>query len=155
MLKFSAALNASDARNLGVYRLVTVASSKKQKSKPVALASASYNATMLTVTLTPRKALVLSPALELTVNAASLLDALGRPLNNGTNVVAVLRKSGVTLNAPTMSRADFRLALDSSAVDAVIEREATIGSRHPVRLQPSIPADLAVVHRPARSFVHH
>ncbi len=154
-LQFSAALNASDAQNLGVYSLVTVAKSKKQKSKPVALASASYNATTFTVTLVPRKALVLSSPIELTINAAGLLDALGRPLNNGTNVVAVLSKSGVTLNAPTMIRADVRLALDSSAVDAVIEREATIGSRHPIRLQPSIPADLAVVHRPARSFVHH
>ena len=45
----------------------------------MALASAAYNATGITVTLTTRKTLVLSPPLELTIKAAGLLDALGQP----------------------------------------------------------------------------
>ena len=43
VLQFSESLNAGDAQKLGDYSLVTVAKTKKQKSRPVALAKASYN----------------------------------------------------------------------------------------------------------------
>jgi hypothetical protein len=49
------------------------------------------------VTLLTRKALVLNPPLELTVRAASLLDALGNPLDGGVNSVATLTKTGATV----------------------------------------------------------
>ena len=73
VVRFSEALDAADAQNFSSYILATVAKSKKQNSKPVALAKASYSSA--TFTLTTRKALVLSPPLELTIEAASLLDA--------------------------------------------------------------------------------
>ena len=92
VLRFSKAMNSADAQNLASYSLVTMPKSKKQKSKPVALAKASYNSTTFTLTLTTRKTLVLSSPLKLTVSAGSLLDAQGQPLNGGVNVVTVLAR---------------------------------------------------------------
>ena len=103
VLQFSEALNAGDAQNTGTYSLATVSKTKKQKSKPVALAQASYNATMSTVTLRTRSPLVLNPPIELTIKAVRLLDALGRPLDgnysgqSGANFVAVLSKGGISV----------------------------------------------------------
>ena len=93
-VRFSEALNMGAAQNTGNYSVDTIPRSKKQKSKAVLLASASYNPSTFTVTLTTRKALVLSPPLKLTITAAGLLDALGRPLS--TNYVATLTKGGAT-----------------------------------------------------------
>jgi hypothetical protein len=92
VLQFNEALNATDAQEIGVYSLVTTPKSKRQKSKVIALAKASYNPTALTVTLTTRKALVLSSPIKLTVNASGLLDSAGDPLDGGTNFSAVLAK---------------------------------------------------------------
>ena len=94
VLTFNDALDQADAQQISSFSLTTVAKTKKQKSKPVALLKATYNSEALTVTLTTRKPLVLSPPLELTVKATSLLDALGRPLNSGANMEATLKKSG-------------------------------------------------------------
>ncbi len=97
VLQFSEALNQADAQNKGAYSLVTVPKTKKQKSKPVAIAKASYNQFKFTVTLYTSKPLVLNPPLRLTITAARLLDALGRPLDgndsgqSGANYVATLR----------------------------------------------------------------
>ncbi len=106
VLQFSTALNSADAQNLSTYSLVTVPTTKKHKGKAVAQARASYNATTFTVTLMTRKPLVLSPPIQLTVKAASLLDALGRPLDgndsgqSGANFVAILGKSGARVTMP-------------------------------------------------------
>jgi hypothetical protein len=153
VLQFNEALNAGDAQNLGAYGLATVVKSKKQKSKPVALSQATYNATAFTVTLTPRKPLVLSPALQLTVKAAGLRDALGRPLNNGANVMAILSKGGATVSAMTMERASARLALPSAAVDAVMEQEVTIGSKRTPLAEHSRNADLVAAQHGGHSSV--
>jgi hypothetical protein len=102
VLQFSEALDAADAQITGDYRLVTLPRSRRQKSKLVALARASYNATAFTVTLFTRKPLVLNPPLQLTIQSARLLDALGRPLDgnnsgqSGANFVATISRSGVT-----------------------------------------------------------
>ncbi len=92
VLHFNEPLNAADAQNIGVYSLVTTPKSKRQKGKVIALAKASYNPGALTVTLTTRKALVLSSPIKLTVNASGLLDSAGDPLDGGTNFSAVLAK---------------------------------------------------------------
>jgi MBG domain (YGX type) len=124
VLKFSEALDAADAENVSAYTLATVAKSRKQKSKPVALSSATYNTSALTVTLLTRKTLVLNPPLDLTVQAASLLDAEGRELdgNNsgqpGANFTAVLSKAGASV---TSARERARIGgLAFQAVDAVL-----------------------------------
>ncbi len=97
VLQFSEGLDAADAQNIANYDLVTLPKSKKQKSKPFALKTASYNPTTFRVTLTTRKALVFSSPLEVTVKAAGLLDAMGNPLDGGANAVFMLSKSGATM----------------------------------------------------------
>jgi hypothetical protein len=98
-VQFNQAMNAADANSIASYSLVTVPANKKQKSTALALASASYNPATFTVTLTTKKALVLNPPVQLTVKAGSLLDSYGRPLDGGTNSVAVLSKSGVKVTS--------------------------------------------------------
>ncbi len=71
----------------------------------MALSRATYNSSALTVTLLTRKALALKPPLDLTVRAASVLDALGRELDGnhsggpGANFTAVLSKAGATVTS--------------------------------------------------------
>ncbi len=139
VLQFSEALNAGDAQALGAYGLATVAKSKKQKSKPVALAGATYNASTFAVTLTPRKALAAGAAMELTVHAASLLDATGRPLDNGVNATAVLSKGGgMITSAVPLARSSVRV---TRAIDLVIEREGAARPSHPVLAMRTSQAD--------------
>jgi MBG domain (YGX type) len=98
VLQFSGALNAGNAQSIGDYSLATIPSSKKQKSKPVALSQATYNTGNNTVRLVTRKPLVLNPPLKLTIDSAGLLDSLGRPLDGdhdgqaGGNLSAMLTK---------------------------------------------------------------
>jgi hypothetical protein len=97
VLQFSEGLDAADAQSIANYGIVTLPKSKKQKSKPVALKTASYNPTTHRVTLMTRKALVFSSPLQFTVKAAGLLDAMGNPLDGGANAVFILSKSGATM----------------------------------------------------------
>ena len=97
VLQFTEALDAADAQNIINYGLLTVPKSRKQKSKPIALKTASYNPATDRVTLTTRKALVFSSPLKLTVNAAGLLDAMGDPLAGGANAVITVSKSGAPI----------------------------------------------------------
>ena len=94
VLQFSGALRAADAQYLGDYSLATMAKSKKQRSKPVPLSQARYNAAAHTVTLFTRKPLVMSKPLQLTVKVGKLLDSQGLTLAGGTNVVTILSKTG-------------------------------------------------------------
>jgi predicted outer membrane repeat protein len=124
VLQFSEALDSADAQSVSAYALATVPKNKRQKSKPVQLSSASYNSSAFTVTLFPRKTLVLNPPIHLTVKAASLLDALGRELDgndsgqSGANFTAVLSKAGTSVtSARAMER---RGGLSSHAVSALL-----------------------------------
>jgi fibronectin-binding autotransporter adhesin len=123
VLQFSEALDSATAQSINSYILATAPKNKKQKSKPVPVSSASYNPSALTVRLVTRKKLALYPPLELTVRAASLLDALGRELDgndsgrSGTNFTAVLSKAGTSV---TSARALAQKAgVSSHAVNAV------------------------------------
>jgi hypothetical protein len=118
VVQFNEALKAAAAQNLNNYKMVTVPTSKKQKSKTVSLASAVYNAKAFTVTLTTSKALALSPPVELTITAAGLLDALGRPLS--ANYSATLSKVGTPV-IPTAAALLRASALSGEAVDAVLD----------------------------------
>ncbi len=105
VLQFSEALDAASAESINSFSLATVPKNKKQKSKPVALAQATYNPAAFTVMLRTRKTLVLNPPLDLTVKAASLLDSLGRELDGdksgqpGGNFTAVVSKGGATVTS--------------------------------------------------------
>jgi predicted outer membrane repeat protein len=124
VVRFSEALDPSAAQDINAYTLATVPKNKKQKSKAVPIAGASYNASAFTVTLLTAKKLSLNPPLDLTVKAASLLDAFGRELDGndsgqpGANFTAVLSKAGASV---TSERALARIGgLSSHAVDAVL-----------------------------------
>jgi parallel beta-helix repeat protein len=110
-VRFNEALNVAEAQNLSEYSLATIPKNKKQKSKPVALSSASYNPAAFTVTLLTRKPLVLSRPLDLTVKA---VDYLG-----------VLSKSGASeVNA----RASVGIgSLPADIVDAVLDADERDG----------------------------
>ena len=95
------------------------------------LSSASYSSSAFTVTLLTRKKLSLNPPLELTVDASSLRDALGRELDgngsgqSGANFTAVISKAGATV---TSARPKARLGrLSSHAIDAVLEANSRGG----------------------------
>ncbi len=126
VVQFSEALNLGAAQNTKNFSLGTIPMSKKQKSKAVSLASATYNTSAFTVTLTTRKALVLNPPLELTITAAGLLDALARPL--GANYVAKLTKGGATVaSAVPLVKAK---GLSAAVVDAVLGAGFRPETRH-------------------------
>jgi hypothetical protein len=117
-IQFSEALTKGAAQNIKNYSLVTVPKSKKQSGKPVSLARAAYNAKTFSVTLTTSKALTLSPPVDLTITAARLLDALGRPL--AANYSATLKTIGV----PVIPIVPFArtTALAADAVDAALAK---------------------------------
>jgi hypothetical protein len=104
-LRFSEALDSATAQNINSYTLATLPNHKNRKSIPVQLSQASYNASVFTVTLFTRKKLVLTSPLELTVQAAGLLDALGRELDgndsghSGANFTAVISKAGTRVTS--------------------------------------------------------
>ena len=105
VIQFSGALTASDAQNRLLYSLAPETTKKHviKLGKAVAPASAIFSSSKNTVTLTPKKALVLNPPQQLKINLARLLDAQGRQLDGnsdgipGGNFVATLSKQGITL----------------------------------------------------------
>jgi sugar lactone lactonase YvrE len=97
VIQFNEAMNPTQAQSLATYSLVTLTRSMHQKSKPVALARASYNDMNFTLTLVTRKPLVVSSPLQLTVKAANLTDATGGPFNGGMNAVAAITKNGASV----------------------------------------------------------
>lgn len=116
VVQFSEALNMGAAQNIENYSLGTIPKSKKQKSKPVLLASASYKPSAFTVTLTSRKALVLNPPLDLTITAAGLLDALGRPMS-ATYMAKVSTAGATVTSAAPFARTK---GLSAQVVDTVL-----------------------------------
>jgi hypothetical protein len=104
---FSGAVDAPEAQETGVYRLVTPGkhgSFTAKNAGSVKLGSAAYDAASDSVTLTPKRAFSLSKPVELTINGdppSGLQDTFGRLIDgdgNGTpggNAAAVLRRGGV------------------------------------------------------------
>ena len=111
VLQFSGALNAGAAGNANAYQLaqiIKVKATGKGKhrqpprtklGRPVAPASAVYNASNDSVTLTPRGKLNLAKPEELIINAALVTDTLGRPIDGnddgqpGGNYVATFGRT--------------------------------------------------------------
>jgi predicted phosphodiesterase len=125
VVQFSEAMNSSSVQNPNHYTLATIPANKKQKSKPVPIASATYNSGAFTVTLVTRKPLALNPPLELTILGAGILDDLGRPLAGddsgmpGSNAVVTLTKAGATVDsAAPLVRAK---GLSPTVVDALFD----------------------------------
>jgi hypothetical protein len=119
-IDFSGTLNAAEADNLANYQLVTAngkGSFTARNSIVRRLGSAVFNPANDTVRLTSRKAFALTEPTRLTINGTSpsgLQDNTGQLIDGnddgtaGGNAVAVLRRTGVTLNpvaaAPPVER---------------------------------------------------
>ena len=103
-------MNAVQADDVATYRLASAngKGSYTAKNSPVLkLRSAVFNPANDTVTLTPRKAFALTKPVELTINGTApsgLEDSSGQLIDggdNGTaggNAIALIRRTGVTLN---------------------------------------------------------
>ena len=112
IVTFSGSLNSDDAGNLQNY---TLDAPKKIKhrgavySRPVPLKSASYSPATNTVTLSLRGNLPKGP-LQLTINAARLLDSDGQELDGngdgqpGGNYIAIFSGAGVIRTARAMAK---------------------------------------------------
>ena len=139
LVTFSGAVNATEAQETGIYRLVTPGkhgSFTAKNAGSIKLRSAVYNAASDTVTLTPKKAFSLSKPVELTINGtppSGLQDTFGRLIDgddNGTpggNAAAVLRRSGVVISAIALARSSGGPTLEAAAVDALLERGERMG----------------------------
>ena len=147
VLQFSGALNASAAENVGAYELAAVTKVKasgkgKNKKpattklgKPIALASAAYNASNDQVTLTPRSALTLTASKpdELIVNGLLITDMLGREIDGadngqaGSDFIATLTGNRVTVGGVPAVRISGQPAIAGSAVDALLARGELAG----------------------------
>ena len=119
------------AQNVGDYQLAALGKAKKsgvRPSKPVALGSAVYNPAMNTVTLTPRGT-VPNETLQLTIDAALILDAQGQPIqgNQGGNVVEVFGKAGISLARTADPSAAVRVSAE--AFDALLPRDILNATR--------------------------
>jgi hypothetical protein len=92
VVQYSGALNPGAAGNVASYRLVSAGKDRQfgtRDDRPVRLAAATYSATAHTVTLLPRKPLVLSPPLQLQISGAALTGPAG-------SFTAILGKRGTT-----------------------------------------------------------
>jgi len=137
VLGFSGALSAAAADNPGAYQIAPIIKTKGKgrHGKPgtkigrsVPPASADYNGSNETVTLTPRGKPNLANLEQLTVDGELVTDALGRPIDGsddgqpGSDYVADFSKRGVTVVAKALARARSQPALTALAVDALLER---------------------------------
>jgi hypothetical protein len=80
---FSGALDPADSQNPGAYHLVPVSRGSTispRASKPIPLAAVAYDPMAHTITLTPRGK-VPHQTLQLSIDAALVLDAQGRPID--------------------------------------------------------------------------
>ncbi len=107
---FSGAVNASQAVSTAIFELIHSTKGKfvPLKKNMVKVKSAAYSAATDTVTLTLKKPLKLTSPLELVVVGTApsgLQDSTGRLIDgnhdgqSGGNAVAVIKKSGVTIDA--------------------------------------------------------
>jgi hypothetical protein len=139
LVTFSSAVNATEAQETGIYRLVTPGkrgSFTAKNAGSIKLRSAVYNATSDTVMLTPKKAFSLSKPVEVTINGnppSGLEDTLGRFIDgdqNGTPggiATAVLRRSGVAINVIARARSSASPTLEAATVDDLLERGKLVG----------------------------
>jgi hypothetical protein len=140
VLDFSGALNAATANNTNPFQFAPIvkvpAKGKGKNRKPattklgtlVSVASAVYNASNNSVTLTPRGKLTASKPEELIVNGALLTDTLGREIDGngdgqaGGNYIATINGSRVTAGGLPLARAREQPATVPDAIDVLLNR---------------------------------
>ena len=107
VIQFSGALNPSTAQNVANYSLLAGTIKKKVLifKKSVPLASATYDPSAQTVTLLPRGTRKLPKYDQLTIRSGLLTDGLGRPIDDGDNVVVTVGRSGQVISQAAVSTA--------------------------------------------------
>jgi hypothetical protein len=103
LIRFSGAIDAGEAQLLRFYGLTIAgnhASFTARNARSVRIRSAVYDSGQNSVTLTTRKPFSLAKPLQLIIFGkplSGLQDDLGRFIDGGTNVVAIIRRGGVTI----------------------------------------------------------
>ena len=98
---FSGEVSAMGASEVGVYRLATAGkrgSFAAKNSKTIKIRSAVYDTVHDVVSLTPMKPFSLSKTVQLLIATqppSGLVDSLGRSINGGSNVIALIGRHGV------------------------------------------------------------
>ena len=149
VVDLSGPVNAARADNVAHFLLRTAngKGSFTARNSPVTkLRSAVFNPANDTITLTPRKAFSLTKPVQLTIkgtSASGLQDSSGRLIDGdangvaGGNAVAVIRRSGVTLNprapAPTVASLPARSVVSHPAPSLVthLSQPVSVGATPP------------------------
>jgi streptogramin lyase len=131
LLTFSGGLNATEANSLSEYQLIEAGkrgSFTVKSAKAIKLLSAVYNSANDTVALTPKKAFVLTKAVELIVNGqtpSGLEDSNGRLIDGngdgqaGSNAIAMLTSKSATVESRSVNSAAVDLLLQSGDLAAL------------------------------------
>jgi hypothetical protein len=146
LVTFSGAVNATEADNIGTYRLTLPGkggSYTAKNAKSITLRSAVYNGKTDSVALTPSKPFALTKPVQLLVYGTgpnALKDSNGRAIDGahngkpGSNAVVILSSGGVKVEAVTSARsADRRFNPVATIVDALLERNALLGITQAIR----------------------
>jgi hypothetical protein len=138
LVDFSGALSAASADNAGAYDLASIikvkTSGKGKNKKPattklgalVSMASAVYNPSNNSVTLTPRGKLTASKPQELIVNGLLVTDTLGRGIDgagdgrSGSNFIGTIHNKTVAVGGLPLARTSERPATVTAAIDALL-----------------------------------
>ncbi len=148
ILTFSGPVNSSEANRTSLYRLAypgKKGSYTAKNAQVIKLKSAVYNSADDTVALAPKKPFALTKKVQLEVDGvppSGLQDSEGRYIDGedngmaGSNAIAILAKSGVTIDARTAERIGSSTTnhhgRNEAVVDAVLEPDA-IGNLRRVR----------------------
>jgi hypothetical protein len=151
VLDFSGALNSASAGNSGAYELapiIKVKASGKGKNRkpattklgpPVTLASAVYNASKNSMTLTPRGKLTASKPEELIVNGTLVTDTLGRGIDGandghaGSDYIATISGSRVAVGGLPLARTRDLPGTVPNAIDSLLAGGELTGLTRPQR----------------------
>jgi hypothetical protein len=147
VVDLSGPVNSAQADDMATYLLAGAnakGSFTARNSPVIRLRSAVFDPANDTITLTPRKAFALNTPVQLTINGSSpsgLQDTAGQLIDGdgngaaGGNAVAVIRRTGVTLNpvAAAVSRPSRR----ASSAGSIVSRPAP--STPPVMSIPPLP----------------
>ncbi len=167
VVDFSGPANAAQADDVATYRLTTAngKGSFTAKNSPVLkLRSAVFNPANDTVTITPKKAFALTKAVELTINGTApsgLQDSTGQLIDGagngtaGSNAVALIRRTGVTLNpvAPAPKAAKDPIVLGPPVAAPTAPASPVVANptppAPPVELNPTPPSPPVVLDPPS------
>jgi hypothetical protein len=133
LMTFSGAVNAAEAENPAIYRLVLPGkkgSYTARNAKVIQLKSAGFDAATGTVTLIPGKPFALTKPVQLVIAGlppSGLQDSSSRYIDGahtgapGSNAVAILSGGGATVAALSKARAQVRRPLDRiAAIDDLL-----------------------------------